>query len=194
MEAVAPEAGLVERVRQREALRHRRHGAVEGGVEAGHLGERRIELAERADGGEVVRLVQGRERDEGPKPRQHLLVDARRRVEGRPAVHHPVAHAGEDDLAERAPHQREQLGERARVAEVRTLRPVPLRHHAPVRPAGEEVRGALAGEPLDEPADVERELGPLAAIGLALGEERELDRGRARVEDQDRAGHGEGIL
>ena len=93
MEAVAPNAGRVQLLGQCEALSHRRRRVVEGRVEAGHLRERRVELAEEPDGPEVVRLMQRRERDEGLEPRQHRVVYPHRAGEYDAAVHHPVSDA-----------------------------------------------------------------------------------------------------
>ena len=89
-------------------------------------------------------------------------------VERRAAVHHPVSHAGERPIAERAAHARAGGASARRVTEVRVLRPVTLRHHRAVRPARDEVRRALALDPLELAAHVEDELARL------LEEEREL--------------------
>ena len=64
VEAVAAYPLFRELTRQREQLRQFRLAAMEGGVEAGHLRQSRLQPLERADGVEVVRLVQGRERNQ----------------------------------------------------------------------------------------------------------------------------------
>ncbi len=170
-------------LREREALGHRRHGAVERGVEAGDLWERRLELAQEADGAEVVRLVQRRERHERLQPRQDRLVDRHRPGEDRPAVHHPVRDARERSLAERAADVLEEEPQRAGVVEVRALRPAPLRDDRAVRGARDEPGRALRSDRLELAADARHER------SAALAEERELDRRRPGVEDQDAVGH-----
>ena len=64
VEAVAAHAFVVIGARQREGVGHERMAAMEGGVEAGDLRDRRKGLHRRFDAGDVVRLVQRRERDE----------------------------------------------------------------------------------------------------------------------------------
>ena len=59
VEAVAPDARLVQLLGEREALGHGRHAAMEGGVEAGHLRQRRIELAQGADGARLCGWCSG---------------------------------------------------------------------------------------------------------------------------------------
>ena len=169
MKAVAPHARFVQLLGDREATGDRGHGAVEGGVEAGHLRERRVELPHEADGAEVVRLVQRRERDEGLEPRQHRVVHPHRRREHDSPVHHPVAHAGQGAVPEGATDEGQEVLQGARVAEIRVLRPVLLRCHGAVRPARDEVRRAFAHDPLELAAHVRRKL------AASLEEERELD-------------------
>ena len=62
MEAVAPHALLVQRVGQGVAVGHLGMAAMEGGVEAGDLGNPGAALADHADGRQVVGLVQRRQR------------------------------------------------------------------------------------------------------------------------------------
>ena len=72
MEAVALHSGVANRFRERHQLRHRRLAAVEAGVEARHLRHVGQPLAHRFDGGEVVGLMERRQRDQGTKVFQHL--------------------------------------------------------------------------------------------------------------------------
>ena len=69
VEAVASHAFVVKGARQTECVGHERVAAMEGGVEAGDLRGRRKGLHRRFDAGDVVRLVQRRERDEAPELR-----------------------------------------------------------------------------------------------------------------------------
>ena len=64
MESVAAHAGVVQRARNRETPRAIGPLRVERGVETGDLRQLRITLAQAADRGEVVGLVQRRERIE----------------------------------------------------------------------------------------------------------------------------------
>jgi len=62
VKAVAPDAFLKQRIRQGKGLLDVGRGAVKGGVEAGHLGQFRIEGHRHFDRREIMRLVQRRER------------------------------------------------------------------------------------------------------------------------------------
>ena len=97
MEAVTTHAFVIVGARQRESVRDERVGAMEGRVEAGHLGNRRESLDRRLDPGDVMRLVQRRKRNEPPELRQHRTVDQNRRGEVRPPVHDTMANG--DHLA-----------------------------------------------------------------------------------------------
>ena len=66
VEAVAPDAPLPERARQRQTLRHVRHPPVKGGVEARDLRDVREPSVDRGDPLERDGKVQRRERDERP--------------------------------------------------------------------------------------------------------------------------------
>ena len=65
--------------------------AVEGRIEAGHLHESRISLGQRLHRSQVVRLVQGRERNEALEDAQHGIVHDHRRGVLRSAVGDAVA-------------------------------------------------------------------------------------------------------
>ena len=102
MEAVAPHPGLVVRPGERVEIGELRVGAVEGRVEAGDLRQPRLRLAQRADRGEVVRLVQRGEGDQPLERGEHRLVDQHRPGVLRAAVDHAVAD-GEQRLAREPP-------------------------------------------------------------------------------------------
>ena len=73
MKSIAANALLGEAARQGERLREIGLGAMKGRVEAGDLRYLRRSLHDRADGGEVVRLMQGRERLEFGEVVEHGL-------------------------------------------------------------------------------------------------------------------------
>jgi hypothetical protein len=112
VEAVALDALGRQPARQREGLRDRRLGAVEGGVEAAHLRHLRHQRGDRAHRAQVVRLVQRGERHEGVERAQHRLVEPGRRAVVLAAMHDAVA--GGDDVERRvvADEQREDVLER----------------------------------------------------------------------------------
>ena len=76
VEAVAADALVVERARQGVAVGVLGVAAVEGGVEAGDLRQVGVDRRDEADGGEVVRLVQRRQRLERGQPGEDVGVDA----------------------------------------------------------------------------------------------------------------------
>ena len=76
-----------------------------------------------ADRREVVRLVQRRERHELLERRQHRRVDAHRLRVLEPAVHDAVADADQAVLGELLAQERDQVIERAVVAELDALAP-----------------------------------------------------------------------
>ncbi len=130
VEAIAPHAFVVIGARQGEGVGHERMSAMEGGVEAGDLRDRRKGLHSRFDAGDVVGLVQRRERDQAPELRQHLAVDQDRLGKIRPAVHDAMADrryrivmAGVLQPAENCAHRRTMVdaGERALEVETRRL-------------------------------------------------------------------------
>ena len=90
MKPVALHAGVVELRRQRESLGDVRIRAVEGRVEAGDLRELRRTLEQPGHGRQVVRLMQGRERDEALESLDRLGPDPHRRRELQTSVDDPV--------------------------------------------------------------------------------------------------------
>ena len=100
MEAVTADALVIIGARQREGVGDEGMGAMEGGVEAGDLRYRRERLHRRLDSGDVMRLVQGRERDELAELGQHRGVDHRRLGQVQPAMDDPMPDC--DDPARKA--------------------------------------------------------------------------------------------
>ena len=95
MEAVGEDALVGEFARQAVELGQPRHGAVEGGVEAGHLRQVRHMFGDHVDRRQVVRLVQGRQRNQRPHGAERRSIDQDRTGEIAPAMDHPVS--GGDD-------------------------------------------------------------------------------------------------
>ncbi len=95
VEAVALDAGLAQRVGQSVGLRDGGLRRMEGGVEARDLAQPGLELGERPDRGQVVRLVQGSQRVE----RLELAENVGRENDGRrvanAAMHNPVTGGGD---------------------------------------------------------------------------------------------------
>src|SRR5262249_7313060 len=114
VKAVAADALLVEPLGQRVAVGDLWMAPMEGGVEAGDLGELRLPLQQGSDRAEIVRLMERRQPWQGLKPLDHSIVDKDRRAVVWTAMHHAVANrdgqasdlgAQElNDLAERGRH------------------------------------------------------------------------------------------
>ena len=96
MEAVAPHALVVKLTRQREDVIDEWMGAVESGVEAGDLPHMRPRLARRENAGDIVRLVQRRERYQASRVSQHLVGHEHGRIVMNAAMHDAMA--GGDDI------------------------------------------------------------------------------------------------
>ena len=75
VEAVAADAVVVEPARQGEPVGELGMAAVEGGIEAGDLRQVGLDRGDRADAGEIVRLMQRRERTERLEPGEHRRID-----------------------------------------------------------------------------------------------------------------------
>ena len=113
VEAVAADALVVEGARKGVAVGVLGVAAVEGGVEAGDLRQARVDRRDDADGGEVVRLVQRRQRLERGQAGEDVGVDAHRAVEVGAAVDDAVADGAELDAAEAGEPAAQRLGGRA---------------------------------------------------------------------------------
>ena len=85
---------------------------MKGRVEAGDLQHVRLPLQDRADRGEVVGLVQGRERRRTFEPVEHRLVDHNRLAIVRPAMHDAMADRGRQLPADLPPQEGDDLVER----------------------------------------------------------------------------------
>ena len=118
MKAVPAHAAIGDRPGQRERLRHRRRAAVEGRVEARHLRQLRLALEQRPDRGQIVRLVQRRERNVLFERRQDRRIHAHGLRVLEPAVHHAVADARQAMPGKLGAQERDQVIERAVVAEL----------------------------------------------------------------------------
>jgi hypothetical protein len=186
VEAVAAHAALGDGRRQRERLRQLGLRAVERGVEAGDLRHLRQAPGDQPDRREVMRLVQWRERHELLQLLHHPGVEPDGLRVRHAAVHHAMAHGGEAVCAAMRLQELDEVRHAAVVAEARALAPVLLPEARARRVPGGEARRRI--QALEEPGKAQRELPAL------LKEERELDAGGARVEDEDRVGHRAGAL
>ena len=141
VEAVAADAVVVEPARQGEPVGELGMAAVEGGIEAGDLRQLGLDRGDRADAGEIVRLMQRRQRAERLEPGEHRRIDAHRRRVVDAAMHHPVADAEQrrsvaEVLAQPAADHAEELG----VARAAIVGPAPVDEHLTVGVLGGEVR------------------------------------------------------
>ena len=75
MEPVAPNALFGEPARQREGGSDLRLGMVKRRIETGDLRQGRVQLRDRRDGGEMMRLMQRSERNEASQFGNDLSVD-----------------------------------------------------------------------------------------------------------------------
>ena len=101
VEAVAADLELlVPVVRHGVAVSVRRQGAMERGVEHGHVIDVGPVLARRLDPGEVARQVQRCQSHEAAQLGQHIVVDPRRRGEHLAAVDDAVANGVDPHIAE----------------------------------------------------------------------------------------------
>lgn len=73
---------------------------MERGVEAGDLRQPGQRRRDRPDAGEVVRLMERRQRAERVEPGEHRIVDPNRRAEIGAAVDHPVTDPEQAAVAE----------------------------------------------------------------------------------------------
>ena len=90
VKAVALHAAAADVARERDHLGDVGLSAVEAGVEAGHLRDAWKLRGDRIDGGEIVRLMQWRQRHELPEIGQDLRCHNGRRGVFCAAVHHAV--------------------------------------------------------------------------------------------------------
>ena len=152
---------------------------MESGVEAGDLRRRREGLHRRLDPGEIVRLVQRRERNEPLKLRDRGLVDQHRLDEIRPAVHDAMADRDDRRVVARLPEPAENGAHRRR--DGRRARPTRSNVRPLVSPA------AVVTAPLSGRADA-LDLSRSELVRLAAVDEREggeFERRRTGVEGQD---------
>jgi hypothetical protein len=92
MEAVAAHAFLVQPLRDREAIGYLRMAPMEGRIEAGHLKQVWLPLQDCADRGQVVGLMQGRQRHEALQMLDDFRGDNSGVAEIGTAVHHTMPH------------------------------------------------------------------------------------------------------
>ena len=183
MEAVADQAPVGQPARQREELRQARLGAVEAGVEAGHLGQLRRPRRDRADGRQIDRLVQRRKWRQGLERRDDVVIDPDWPRERAPAMDHPVTGGDRVEGDGLALHPGQERRHQVAMSRGRVDRGQAFRRRdvaAPV-PRRENRLPADAG---DLAPEQRLGLGPVRRI------EREFEARRAGVDDEDGVGHG----
>ena len=181
VEAVPAHAAVGDRLGQRERLRHRRRAAVERRVEARHLRQVRRAREHGPDRREIVRLVQRRERDVFFQRGQDRRIHAHGLRVFHAAVHHPVADPRQPMLGELGAQESDQMIERVGVGELDPITPRLLAEHLSGAVLGDEARRRM--QTLGLPARNQLQL------VTALGEHRELEARRARVQNGDCVGH-----
>jgi hypothetical protein len=144
---------------------------VEGGVEHGHLRELGPGGPDRLDALQVGRVLQRRQRGGRPDRGDHLVVDQDRGAEPVAPVHHPVARAEQDAAREDVQDRGDDGG------------PAAVRQGYFLVPRMAQMQHGLGG------ADFLGEAIPPALAGVG-GDQGELHRRAARVEDQYHAAGG----
>ncbi|MCY1227866.1 hypothetical protein D9M72_401560 [compost metagenome] len=162
---------------------------VEGGVEAGHLQQVRHGFAHGADRGQVMRLVQRRQRHQRLQFRDHVVVDAHGLREVGAAMHHAMADRHRRIVAQPdAEHQPHQPEGGVVVGHLR-LREGLVGDHAAVGHARGQARRHADAFDLAVRAQHRVDVG-IAVRGFRYGIDRDLDAGRAGVDDEDDGMHG----
>ena len=183
VESVALHALPRQLLGQREHLGHRRVAAMERRVEAGDLRQFRPPLEQHPDRGQVVRLVQRRERRQRAESLHDVAIHQDRLRERGAAVDDAMAHPGQPMFGHLAAEKAGQVLEGAVVPEVRPVAPGSARRRrSPVRSFATK-RGVRV-QPFGLPAHHQIE------FVTARGEERELDGRGSGVDDQDGVSHG----
>src|SRR5215475_9556145 len=180
MKAIAADAPHHEVARQREFAGKRRLVAMESRIEAGDLRRLRCDGSDGPDGGDVVRLVQRRERYQRLKTGHHLLIDNDRLGIDHSAVHNAVSYAAKSRFAADMVREPAVNG--------RDTGAVVLAGDGLVRDAAAlRIRNLQPGRwanTLDLPVQVRGK----RPVGARF-EHRELDAGRPGIDDEDRLAH-----
>ncbi len=177
MEPVAPDPFFMEVARQGVIVGERTVAAVKCRVETGDLRQCGEAGKQRANGSEIVRLMQRRQRHVTLQPRQHVVVDANGPVVFRPAMHHPVTHRHRIDATLLAQPRPRRAQSRRDVGDGSGLIGL-VDQHTAVGGSGPQPRAA---------ADAV-DLAPDLALRIAAvldREDLELDARRAGIDDED---------
>ena len=181
VKSISSHAGVVQLLGKCESLRNLGIRAVERRIEAGDLRQLRRALEQPTDWREVVRLMQRRERNQLFKRRHRASINDHGLRVVQPAMHDPMADADEWHSCELGAQKRDQVVERAVMAELRALGPRLLRRDRSVAPLGDKVGCSV--NPFDLAANGELQL------AAAREKERELDARRAGVQNADCVSH-----
>ena len=178
MEAVAAYSFLVQPLRDCEAVGDLRVVPVKGRIEAGNLKELRLSLQNRADRGQVVRLVEGREGNQALQPSDDFRSDGDRFAVVGTAVNDAMAHRSRQPSTDLLPQEYNDFFERSRYA-------ADVRHGVPRIDQGAPL-GILGQEPGSRADAIDLALhAPIKPIMTCNSEQLELDARAARVDDED---------
>src|SRR5690242_17900179 len=167
VEAVAPHAFVAQAPWQCEGLRQMALATMKGGIEAGNLRHARCGGEDRANGGEVVRLMQRRQWAQRLQCAQHVAIQLYRRIEAHATMHHAVSDADDRCTIGQACNRGKNLA-RCRVVIELLVRPGALLYTRAPCILDTEMR--LDADPFDLPTEQQR----LVRTGLV---QRELDAG-----------------
>ena len=182
MKAVATHAPVVHRRRQRERLRESGRALMERGVEAGHLRQLGPPFGDDADGQQVVRLVQRRQRHQLGERVERGRVEAHWRGVLGAAVHHPVTDRDQLHIADVRLQPIEQELQGTSVCWRRLLSPRMFADDLAARIPGAKPGSAIELLQVAADACFER-------LTLAEQELSELEAGRASVENENCVAH-----
>src|SRR5262249_6548357 len=182
VKAVAADALLVEPLGQRVAVGDLWMAAMEGGVEAGDLGELRLPLQQGSDGAEIVRLMEWRKRRKSLESLDHGCVDQNRRTVIRTAMHHAVSDR-DGQASDLGAQELNDLAERGRHVGGLGRRPGLVDENFAFCVLGSEPW--LDANPLDLPLQATLQL--IVRVDL---EQLKLNTRAAGVDDENGVGHG----
>jgi hypothetical protein len=157
---------------------------MKSGVEAGDLRKLRGDLRERKDGGQIVRLVQRGQRNQSLQIGDNALVEPDCPVVAQTSMHHPMAGSLDFHVAGTLLQPAQDIAQGAGMVQRRTARPlIPLVDF----PAGRvlDLKARIAAQTFHLAFEQQVRL-RLAAVG----EDGELDAGRAGVDHQYPLFHG----
>ena len=180
VEAVSPDAGIMQCARQGEAAGDVSVAAVEGGIEAGHLRQVRVRRGQRADRSQIVRLVQRGERNQPLQIPHDGLVDQHRRGEAGAAMDDAMPGCDQFGTGGIFPDPGREATEQGFLCAV-GVPPVGVGHSLAGSVPHVEVRQVANAGNLT--------LQGCLAVDFGCRPDRELDAGRPSIDDEDGVFH-----